>query len=158
MSEGFLIAIVETAILYQGKNLLEEQFYSTDDVLDKSIRNGLLQTIKTLTSEAFGEDVQSFTLGEYAIIMASHDLEGSNSQNLDKELETIMMYYIIDKKTDEKAVLKAINEVLAHFLNRYSYYDIQQMKLRKFRKFKPRLKAIFGDLTLLSEDRFKSLF
>lgn len=127
-------------------------------MLDKGIRNGLLQTITNLTNEAFGEDVQSFTLGNFSIIMATQIIEGSKINNSTDDTEKLMMYCIIDKKTDESAVMRAIKKALSQFLNRYSYYDIQQNKNRKFRKFQPRLKKIFGDLTLLSEDRFKSLF
>ncbi len=153
-----IMAIIETAIMFNGTNLVEDQYYSSANVLDKRIRNGLLQTIKNLTSEAFGEDVQSFTLGDYSIIMASRDIEDSKHEKIKKDLDSLMIYCIIDKKTDEKAVLRALDEAISLFLNRYSFFDIQEMRIRKFRKFRPRLKEIYGDLTLMSEDRFKSLF
>ena len=152
------IAILETAILYNSTNLVEEQYYSTENVLDKGIRNGLLQAIKNLTNEAFGEDIQSFSLGNYSIIIVSHDIEVPTINDSTTESPSLMMYAIVDKKTDEKIVIKAMNSILTHFLNRYSWNDIQNLRLKKFKKFKSRLEKIFGDLILRSEDRFKSLF
>ena len=134
--------------------MLEDQYYSTEDVLNRNIRNGLLHAIKNLTAEAFGEVIQSFSLGEYTIIMTSKAVDLPNL----KEKPTILMYSIVDTKTDEKVVTKAMETVLSQFLNRYSWNDIQALKIKKFKKFKPRLEKIFGDLILRSEDRFKSLF
>ena len=53
------MAILEISITLSNEPLLEKQYYSTDDVLDKDIRNSLLQAIYCLASEAFGEEVQS---------------------------------------------------------------------------------------------------
>ncbi|MHA1776398.1 MAG: hypothetical protein DRO88_08480 [Promethearchaeia archaeon] len=159
------MAILELAILYQNNPLFEKQFYSTSNVLDKKIRNSLLQTISGVINEAFGEEIQSFSLGKYTITVLTHPLgDPDNSpSNLDKShnnsaLKPLMMYCIVDQNSDDKIVLKTMKEAMLQFCNRFSVYDISQNKVKKFKKFDKRLDKIFGDLILKSEDRFKSLF
>jgi hypothetical protein len=156
------MAILELSILNDNIILLEKQFYQADNILDKNIRNGLLQAISNLVDEAFGEQVQSFSLGEYSIVLVSSDIGVAVSEDEDDE-ETIpkkklLMYCIVNRNTDEKIIIKSMNEALFQFTNRYSINDIFQKKVKKFKKFEKRLDKIFGDLILKSEDRFKSLF
>ncbi|MHA1583622.1 MAG: hypothetical protein ACTSWL_00075, partial [Promethearchaeota archaeon] len=61
-------------------------------------------------------------------------------------------------QSNEKSVNKSMQEAIFQFLNRYSWNDIHELKLKKFSKFGKRMDKIFGDLILKSEDRFKSLF
>ncbi|WP_457558008.1 hypothetical protein [Candidatus Harpocratesius sp.] len=161
------MAILELAISYQGEPLLEKQFYSTSNVLDKNIRNSLLQTISGVVTEAFGEEIQSFSLGKYTITVITHNIADSTdvetnskpNSNVDhSSLEPLLMYCIVDQNSDDKTVLKTMREALFQFSNRYSIYDITHKKIKKFKKFDKRLDKIFGDLILKSEDRFKSLF
>ncbi|TFH28161.1 MAG: hypothetical protein E4G98_05555 [Promethearchaeota archaeon] len=155
------MAILEIAISYQSETLLEKQFYSTDNVLDKQIRNSLLQTISGVVNEAFGEEIQSFSLGKYTITIITHDLNQNSGFSPDAPnqiADPLMMYCIVDQNSDDKTVLKTMREALSHFTNRFSTFDIQQKKIKKFTKFDKRLDVIFGDLILKSEDRFKSLF
>ncbi|MHA1520409.1 MAG: hypothetical protein ACTSVZ_09220 [Promethearchaeota archaeon] len=155
------MAILEIAISHSSETLLEKQFYSTDNVLDKQIRNALLQTISGVVNEAFGEEIQSFSLGKYTITIISHDLnEGSDlsPDNPNRIADPLMMYCIVDENSHDKTVLKTMREALALFTNRFSTFDITQKKIKKFKKFNKRLDVIFGDLILKSEDRFKSLF
>ncbi|MCF2141926.1 MAG: hypothetical protein K9W44_17880 [Candidatus Lokiarchaeota archaeon] len=164
------MAILELAISYQGEPLLEKQFYSTSNVLDKNIRNSLLQTISGVVTEAFGEEIQSFSLGKYTITVITHniadsadsaDSEANSKSNSDVDhssLEPLLMYCIVDQNSDDKTVLKTMREALFQFSNRFSIYDITHKKVKKFKKFDKRLDKIFGDLILKSEDRFKSLF
>ncbi len=155
------MAILEVAILFNMETMLESQFYETEDVLDRRIRNSLLQAISDLASEAFGEEMQSFSLGDYSIVFISHQLGALKAEddieNTVQE-EKITMYCIVNKNTDEKIVIKSMNDALFQFTNRYSMNDLYNRKLKKFRKFEKRLEKIFGDLILKSEDRFKSLF
>ena len=155
------MAILEVAIIFQSDSILESQYYETEDVLDRNIRNSLLQAITDLTSEAFGEEMQSFSLGEYSIVFKSNKIGVSDDEdNPDNfsNAENIMMYCIVNKNTDEKIILKSMNDALFQFTNRYSMNDLYNRKLKKFKKFEKRLEKIFGDLILKSEDRFKSLF
>ncbi|MHA1673814.1 MAG: hypothetical protein ACTSYI_09295 [Promethearchaeota archaeon] len=155
------MAILEIAISFQSVTLLEKQFYSTDNVLDKQIRNALLQTISGVVNEAFGEEIQSFSLGKYTITIITHDLNEHSERSSDHPdhiSDTLMMYCIVDQNSDDKTVLKTMKEALGHFTNRFSTFDITQKKIKKFKKFGKRLDVIFGDLILKSEDRFKSLF
>ncbi len=149
------MAILETSILFQGTTLLEKQFYSTEDVLDKKIRNSLLQAIAGLAKEAFGDTIQSFSLGSYSIVLYSHEIQEPMNPS---HVETLQMYCIIEKGTDEKAIKNAMADAINQFLNTYSRNAIFDKKIRKFRDFPDRLENIFKDLILKSEDRFKSLF
>lgn len=159
------MAILELAILYEHQPLLEKQFYSTSNVLDKNIRNSLLQTISGVVTEAFGEEIQSFSLGKFTITVITHSLDqeggalsNSNKSSGSSHLEPLMMYCIVDQNSDDKIVLKTMKEAMNQFCNRFSVFDIQEKKIKKFKKFDKRLDKIFGDLILKSEDRFKSLF
>lgn len=149
------MAILETAITLQGDPLVEKAFYSTADVLDKNIRNALLQAITGLAQEAFNDAIQSFSLGEYSIVLIMHDITqpGNPTNKL-----PIMMYCIVEKNTDEKAIKQCMKDTIDQFLDRYSLNDIFDKKLKKFKDFSDRLSKIFKDLILKSEDRFKSLF
>lgn len=155
------MAILEIAIAYQGEILLEKQFYSTENVLDKNVRRSLLQTISGVVNEAFGEEIQSFSLGKYTITVITQDLTNDDDPAADNSLglvDKLMMYCIVDQNSDDKTVLKTMREALFQFTNRFSTFDIKQKKMKKFKKFDKRLDKIFGDLILKSEDRFKSLF
>src|SRR6056297_3659244 len=146
------MTVLETAITFQGKTLVEREFYDADDVLDHNIRNSLLQAISGLADEAFGDEIQNFTLGEHSIILITREIEEpinpDNKQNL-------QMYAIVEKDTDEKTVKKCMEDAMNQFLNRFSVNYIFQKKTRKFRKFPKRLDKIFQDLRLRTEDRFK---
>ena len=149
------MAILETTISFQGDPLIERAFYSTDDVLDKNIRNALLQAITGLAQEAFNDAIQSFTLGDYSIVLISHEIsEPINPTNK----VPLMMYCIVEKNTDEKAIKQCMQDAVTQFLNRYSLNDIFEKKTKKFKDFPDRLSKIFKDLILKSEDRVKSLF
>ena len=152
------MAILETAIMYRNIPLVERQYYSTEHVLDKNIRNGLLQAIHALSQQAFGESLQSFSLGTYSILLISSDFEIRDSENSASNKESILIYGIVDSQSNEKSVNKSMQEAIFQFLNRYSWNDIHELKLKKFSKFGKRMDKIFGDLILKSEDRFKSLF
>ena len=154
------MAILETAIMLGDEYLIEKQFYSTEDVLDKNIRHALLRTIPNLANVAFGESIQGFSIGDYAVVIVMHTIEipskDKNSQATEKK--QLLMYTIVDKESDEDVIKKVMDKALFQFTNRFSWYDIIERKSKKFKKFTPRLTKIFGDLVLKSEDRFKSIF
>ncbi len=161
LSFFFLMAILEISISLQSEPLLEKQYYSTDGVLDKEIRNSLLQAIYNLANEAFGEEVRSFSLGEYSIVLISHEIGLSLEEEIDQSISNIKkitMHSIINKNSDENTIIKTMNEALFQFTNRFSVNDIFEKRIKKFKKFEKRIDKIFGDLILKSEDRFKSLF
>ena len=154
------MAILETAIMLGDEYLIEKQFYSTEDVLDKNIRHALLRTIPNLANVAFGEAIQGFSIGDYAVVIVMHTIEiPSKDKNLEStEKKQLLMYTIVDKESDEDVIKKVMDKALFQFTNRFSWYDIIERKAKKFKKFTPRLTKIFGDLVLKSEDRFKSIF
>jgi hypothetical protein len=149
-----LMAILETSVILMGDPLYEKQYYNTDAVLEKTIRNSLLQAIDGLAKEAFDDEIQSFSLGEYSIVLIAHELKEPNTD----AKANLQMYCIIEKDTDEKAIKESMHEAMNQFLNRFSINDIFSKKKKKFKKFPTRLDNIFKDLILKSEDRFKSLF
>jgi len=67
--------------MFKGTNLIEKQFYSTDDFIDRNIRNSLLQAISGLAANAFNDEIRSFSLGEYSIILMTQVLSDPNQIN-----------------------------------------------------------------------------
>ena len=148
--------------MFKGTNLIEKQFYSTDDFIDRNIRNSLLQAISGLAANAFNDEIRSFSLGDYSIILMTQVLSDPNQINnpsyTPSFVDTLLMFCICEKNTDEKAIQKGMADALFQFQNRYSLNDIYAKKKKKFKKFPERLDNIFKDLILKSEDRFKLLF
>jgi hypothetical protein len=150
------MAIIEVGILFEGTLLIEVEYYTSNYVFDKGIRHNLLQGLDGVLKETFGDDIQSFSIGNYAIIVVRRLIGEIDNEN---KKAALMMYTIVDKGTEEKVVKQAMETALDHFLNRYSMVDIWNKNIKKFSKdFPDRMKKIFRDLILKSEDRFKSLF
>ena len=149
------MAILETGILFDNEVLVETKYYDSGNMIDKNIRNSLLQALTGFAKDAFQDEVQSFTIGDYKILNVGRDVQNpsDNSQH-----DRLVMFAIIEKNMDEKVVKSSLNEAVTQFLNRYSLNDIYKKQAKKFRDFPERLQKIFKDLILKSEDRFKSLF
>lgn len=149
------MAILELGILFMQEVLLETQYYTTNHKIDKNLRLSLLHSLDSVTSEAFGEELSGFSLGEFTILMAKKAVSEPNNQ---AHKESLILYSIIDKETNEKVVKQNMEIALNQFLDIYSLHDIFNKKTKKFKDFDERLKKIFKDLILKNEDRFKSLF
>ena len=149
------MTVLETSIIFKGESLVKRVFYDATDVLDPNIRNSLIQAITGLADEAFDDSIESFTLGEHAIIMLTRELEEPANPGKQHPLQ---IYAIVEKDTDESTVKRCLNEALDQFLNRFSLNHIFQLKIKKFKKFPERLDNIFQDLRWRTEDRFKSIF
>jgi hypothetical protein len=155
------MAIVEVAILYNNEVLIEKQYYSTAEMLDKNIRNSLLKALSQFADVSFKDQLQSFNVSSYSILMITIDLQGpllASAASPDHQSEQVVMYCIVDKNSDEKTIKRAMEDVLAQFLERYSIFDIRNHRNKDFKKFIKRIDSVLGDLVLKSEDRFKSLF
>jgi len=69
----------------------------------------------------------------------------------------LVIYCLVEKDVDQKQVNMCMDDAIIQFLNRFSVYDITTKDPSKFKKFNKRLKAIFQELALKTEDRFKSI-
>lgn len=151
------MAIYETGILLDRKTLVEKKYYDSSNQLDNDLRAGLLSAIDGFAKEAFDTELDSFTLSTYTLLAISRQIREPGTEGK-HGMHTLMMFAIIEKETNEKAVKDCMNDAVNQFLNRYSTNDILTKKSKHFRKFTKRFDKIFKDLSLKSEDRFSSMF
>jgi hypothetical protein len=149
------MAILEIGMTFEGEPLLECSFYTTNYKINKDIRMSLLQALDSLSTEAFGDEIQSFSLSGFSIVVAKKPLKEPIDQS---HVVPLVMYCIIDKESSEKLVKTTMITAIEHFLNKYSLVDIFEKKTKKFKDFDKRIREIFKDLILKNEDRLKSLF
>ncbi|QEE17941.1 hypothetical protein DSAG12_03779 [Promethearchaeum syntrophicum] len=163
------MTILETAILFKGISLSETYFYSSEDVLNQKDRNVLTEAVIALAKSAFDDKIQNFSIGEHKILIKLKDLKilkATDEENEQKDhLQLIepqknpplVIYCIVEKDTNQKQVNMCMDDAIIQFLNRFSVYDITTKDASKFKKFNKRLKIIFQELALKTEDRFKSI-
>jgi hypothetical protein len=149
------MAILEIGITFQSKVLLEKQYYTANHTINKETRLNLLQTLDSVATQAFADEMQGFTLGEFSIIMVKRKISEPNNPN---HIEWLTMYAIADRDTAENIIRSNLNTALAQFLDVYNSIDIFNKNVKKFESFIDRIGKIFRDLILKNEDRFKSLF
>ena len=152
------MAIYETGLLLNGRILLEKKYYNQTNALDNQLRAGLLAAVDGFAKEAFNTELDSFTLSSYTLVAISQRLAVPGKEKDPDQNNTLMMFAIIEKDTNEKAVKQCMKEAMHQFTNRYSINDIITKDLGFFSKFSERFDKIFRDLTLKSEDRFGSMF
>ena len=153
------MAIFECGLLLNGEILMEKKFYDSSNALDNQLRAGLLSAIDGFAKEAFNTELDSFTLSSYTLVAISEQINEPPNKNEEiGNKHSLMMFSIIEKDTNEKAVKKCMNETIQQFLNRYSVVDIATKSPKHFKKFAKRFDVIFKDLILKSEDRFGSMF
>jgi hypothetical protein len=151
------MAILEVGINFGMKNLVEIKYYSSsDNVLDPQLRAGFLQALEAFTSEVFGDDISIISLASFKLVCSCEMivLPGDELENK----QPLIAFAIIEKGTESTIVKEYLNEILSHFLNRFSLNDIFSKKSKYFKKFENRINEILGDLKLKTEDRFRSIF
>ncbi len=151
------MAILEVGINFGMKNLVEIKYYSSsDNVLDPQLRAGFLQALEAFTSEVFGDDISIISLASFKLVCSCEmiNLPGDELENK----QPLISLAIIEKGTESTIVKEYLNEILSHFLNRFSLNDIFSKKSKYFKKFENRINEILGDLKLKTEDRFRSIF
>ena len=151
------MAILEVGINFGMKNLVEIKYYSSsDNVLDPQLRAGFLQALEAFTSEVFGDDISIISLASFKLACSCEmiNLPGDELENK----QPLISFAIIEKGTESTIVKEYLNEILSHFLNRFSLNDIFSKKSKYFKKFENRINEILGDLKLKTEDRFRSIF
>ncbi|MCK4381737.1 MAG: hypothetical protein KAW66_00440 [Candidatus Lokiarchaeota archaeon] len=151
------MAILEVGINFGMKNLIEIKYYSSsDNLLDANLRAGFLQALESFTSEVFGDDISIISLASFKLVCSCEmiKLPGKELENK----QPLISFAIVEKGTDSTIVKQYMNEILSHFLNRFSLNDIFSKKSKYFKKFENRINEILGDLKLKTEDRFRSIF
>ena len=151
------MAILEVGINFGMKNLVEIKYYSSsDNVIDPQLRAGFLQALEAFTSEVFGDDISIISLASFKLVCSCEmiNLPGDELENK----QPLISFAIIEKGTESTIVKEYLNEILSHFLNRFSFNDIFSKKSKYFKKFENRINEILGDLKLKTEDRFRSIF
>lgn len=152
------MAIFETGILLNGNILIEKKYYNASNALDNQLRAGLLAAVDGFAHDAFNTELDSFTLSSYTLVALSRNLEIPIIPEENAKSHSLMIFTIIEKDTNEKAVKVCMKKALDQFLNRYSLNDITTKDSSHFAKFTNRFDRIFKDLILKSEDRFSSMF
>lgn len=152
------MAILEAAILFDSTPIVERKYYDNEQVLNKEHRVGLLSAIDGFAREAFGDEISSFSLASYTLIVSTIDVaQPKNEENVKK----LMMYCIVQKGMSEIVVKENMDIILDQFLNRYSKFELFNLDkkiIKKMEKFAPRIDDQFKDRALKPEDRFKKIF
>jgi len=154
------MAILEMGINLGTRNLVEIKYYtsSEDYGLDANLRAGFLTALESFTSEVFGDDIHVVSLASFKLVCYCEMVSLPYSEIKDENTQPLLLYAIIEKDTDADVVKEYLSQINAHFLNRYSLYDIFTKKDKFFKTFEKRIDEILGDLRLKTEDRFRSIF
>lgn len=147
------MALLETAIFFQGENLIEQSYYLNkyDKIFDEKQKNSLFDAISSLASNAFGDNINSFSMGEHIVYLSTKTIEIPNKSDDSKLSIPIVMYCIAEKETNKKQLQERMEDALFQFINRFSYFDIINKDKEKFKDFSERFKKIFKGLIKTEE-------
>ncbi len=152
----YTIAILEVGINISNKNLIEVMYYSSSDgVLDPNLRAGFLSALESFTTEVFGDNINVVSMASFKLVCDCIMVVNPASE---QSKEALLCYAIVEKETDADVVKDHLTKINTYFLNRFSLHAIFGKKPKFFKKFKPRIDEILGDLKLKTEDRFRSIF
>ena len=145
------VVILESSILFQGETLLEVLFYSerSTKFIEKSARNALLQAVVSLSENAFNDEIENFSVGDYSIIMISEKITDLSENG---KVVPIYLYCISQNGTNKVKLKSLMHEAISQFLNRFSLFDIMRKNKEIFSEFIERFEKIFADLTQIPED------
>lgn len=150
------MAILETGFIFNQTLLVEKKFYPVEGFLTKQIQTSLISGIQGLAEFAFKDEIQKITIGEYIVLFKTKQINQDNIEGDQKK--SLIVYCITEQNSNFSLIFEAMDDILAIFLNRYSFFDIKEAGKKKFKKFSNRIEKRFGDLALNLEDRFKSLY
>ena len=145
------MGLLEVAIMFRNTVLSEKKFYLNDKdvVLDEEIRDQMLDAVVSLSTNAFGDEIQNFSINNFVILFANAQFPSLE----DPEHEcTIRMYGIATKDTNMKALSATMEDALFQFVNRYSRIDIANKNLDKFQEFTDRFEKIFKDYIIVEKE------
>jgi hypothetical protein len=159
------MGILEIGVNIGNQNLLVVKFYSQEDIHQNemlrsfsALRHDFIVAINDLAKNVFGEELNAISLSEYRLIYTSENVEDPYEQ----EKVPLICYAITDNSdhnnNSTEWLKKILNEILTHFLNRYSLYTICSPGEVDFQKFEPRIYHIVGDSRFKIEETFKDIF
>jgi hypothetical protein len=151
------MAVLEIGINLGLKKLLEIKYYSSaDNVLDPDIRARFLNGLEDFINEVFGDEINVISLSSFEIICYYKMVQ--NSKKEVDILQPLLVFAIIEKGTNQNFVHQHLKKIYSLFLKKYDLNDIFTKGSRYFKKFKPQIDEILGDLRLKLEDRIKTVF
>ncbi len=152
------MAILETAIVFETETILERKYYTSDEVLSPEYRLDLLKAVDGFASAGFNDEISSFSLGDFTLIVSSVPV---HEPGFEENSGKLMMYSIVQKGMTETVVKENMNSILEQFLNRYSrshLFHLNEERIKKMGEFTERIDKQFKDLALKPQDRFKKIF
>ncbi|WP_457557880.1 hypothetical protein [Candidatus Harpocratesius sp.] len=150
------MGILVTGIIFKGTILVDKKFYPEEGFISEEMLGDLFNGIFNFVNQTFHDDLNKFSIGNFPILLISRNLPSTGKES--SEEPPILIFCIIEKDTNEKPIIDAMNSTLDQFFNRYSNFDIKTQKVEKFKKFAKRMEETFSDLALKLEDRFKALY
>lgn len=146
------MAILELGIVKDGVPLVSKQYYQEYKVkVSQVLRAGFLHGINAFVSEVFSDEIQSFTLQNFKIVMLTHLMDESGDTKL-------ITYCIGDKKLNLKFAKQALNKVSEEFFEKYGPLEAFDGNIGLFADFDQVLERILGDLGKKPDDRFRAVF
>jgi hypothetical protein len=131
--------------------LVSKEYYKEYKVtIDPAMRAGFLSALCAFTEETFAEELESFTMKNFKIVLQSRVMRESPPVH-------IFTYCIGDKKIKIKPALKALTRVLDEFTKKYSYLKSFTGDLEIYEKFEEVIDSILGDLAKKPTDRLRTL-
>ncbi len=138
------MGLLEVAIMFRDSVLSQQKFYLNDKdiVLDEDIRDQMLAAVVSLSTNAFGDEIQNFSINNFMILFSNSKFPSLEDP---KQECTIRIYGIATKDTNLKALALTLEDALFQFVNRYSRIDIANKNMKKFQEFTDRFEKIFKD-------------
>lgn len=146
------MSVLETAIVLDGSVLVDKQFYF--ERAQKMIKNraDLINAITSMAENAFGDEIQSFRVGNYEIVFISKEVERLDNPESPCRL---YMYTIANENTDKKALIDKMENTLFQFTNRFSRIDILAKKTSMFIPFSDRFDNLFKGLIYKTDEEME---
>ena len=146
------MVIYELGLLNSGLPLVSKEYYKDYNMkVDPILRGGFLSALNAFAQEVFSDEIDSFSLKNFKIVLLSKPFHGSSQ-------ETIISYCIGDGKLKLETARKALTKVLEVFFANYGHLKSLKVDLDVFNDFVPIFDEIVGDLARKPEDRLKSVF
>jgi hypothetical protein len=146
------MVIYELGLLNCGLPLIAKQYYKEYNMnVDPLLRGGFLSALNAFAEEVFSDQIDSFSLKNFKIVLLSRPFRPSSQEN-------IIAYCIGDNKLKLETAKKALTKVLDVFFTNYGYLTSLKVDLGIFSDFLPVFDEIVGDLAKKPEDRLRSVF
>jgi hypothetical protein len=142
--------IYELGLLHNGIPIISRQYYE-EYKLDPLLRGGFLGALNAFAEEVFSDEIDSFIMKNFKIIILSSPLNEACQGN-------IVSFCIGSKKLSLKVAKRALTRVLNEFIEQFKHLETLTCDLAIFEDFLPVLDQILGDLAKSTDDRARSIF